>query len=232
MGYNMSNHETKFFISVDDIPAVLALLNEDSDEPIDNIKDAFCELEYKITFDAEGNIINIWFEGEKLCDDYEMFQKIAPYVRPCSYLIMQGEDGYYWKWIFQNNECIEVPGELSFECIYEAEYEIVERRSHRITDDENWSQTNTLTFVALEAAYHHIVQHYNDADSVEPLVFQFPDSPRVVQIGYVFHYAPFRRSNASSGDDVLVIIRRVTHSSPIEEFMLPKLPQLQTRATR
>ena len=52
------------------------------------------------------------FTGEKYGDDLEMFQAIAPFVRPSSYIEMLGEDGAHWRWVFDGTTCKELNAAL------------------------------------------------------------------------------------------------------------------------
>jgi hypothetical protein len=54
------------------------------------------------------NINSIDFSGEKLGDDYDIFNAIAPYVESSSYIEMEGEDSDLWRWVFEDGECKEV----------------------------------------------------------------------------------------------------------------------------
>ena len=51
--------------------------------------------------DAE-NIIALEFLGEKLGDENILFRTIAPFVRGNSYILMAGEDGKIWRWLFHD----------------------------------------------------------------------------------------------------------------------------------
>jgi hypothetical protein len=75
-----------------------------------NIKELFDAWRWEVSH-AEDNddadIIDINFSGEKLGDDFELFQAIAPWVEKDSYIEMQGEDGSSWRWCFDGKKCIE-----------------------------------------------------------------------------------------------------------------------------
>lgn len=60
-------------------------------------------------------IHGISFEGENQDGtEHEMFNAIAPFVEPGSYIEMQGEDGAIWRWVFQDDTCIEKAAEIGF----------------------------------------------------------------------------------------------------------------------
>lgn len=71
-------------------------------------------MEYSFELDPDGNIMDIEFIGEKLYDDFSIFQAIAPYVKDGSYIEMMGEDGEQWRWVFQDGECQEIKATVSW----------------------------------------------------------------------------------------------------------------------
>ena len=60
-------------------------------------------------------VTGISFDGERQ-DGTEtaMFDSIAPFVEPGSYIEMQGEDGEVWRWVFDGVNCIEKNAEITF----------------------------------------------------------------------------------------------------------------------
>ena len=99
MGYCMDMQDAQFFVSAENTGRVFAMTEN------------YC---YNFKLNAEGDITAIEFQGEKLRDDYEMFQKIAPFVRDGSFLEMMGEDGALWRWVFRNGRCQEVNAIVSW----------------------------------------------------------------------------------------------------------------------
>ena len=65
-------------------------------------------------FDSEGNMVHISFVGEKLTEDLELLDAIAPFVERGSYIHMAGEDFGTWRWYFDGENCIEEQPELVF----------------------------------------------------------------------------------------------------------------------
>lgn len=63
----------------------------------------------------EGDIVGLEFSGEKLGDDFLLFQAIAPYVESGSFIEMRGEDGAMWKWSFAYASCRELAGHTVYE---------------------------------------------------------------------------------------------------------------------
>jgi len=56
----------------------------------------------KLPFGEEGDIIDIYFEGQKFGQDEVFLEAIAPYVEEGSYIEMQGECGARWRWLFKD----------------------------------------------------------------------------------------------------------------------------------
>jgi hypothetical protein len=66
--------------------------------------------------DGETNEIEgINFEGEKIGDEEALFDAIAPFVEPGSFLEMQGEDGALWRWVFDGKTCTEKTATVSWD---------------------------------------------------------------------------------------------------------------------
>jgi hypothetical protein len=63
----------------------------------------------------EGDIVGLEFKGEKLGDDFTLFQAIAPFVEDGSFIEMRGEDGAMWKWSFNYTYCRELAGHTVYE---------------------------------------------------------------------------------------------------------------------
>ena len=93
MGYYMDMQDSKFFVPTERTGFVFASTKRAG---------------YNFELNAEGDIIGIEFQGGTLRDDFEMFQKIAPFVRDGSFLEMTGEDGALWRWVFKDGECQEI----------------------------------------------------------------------------------------------------------------------------
>ena len=87
MGYCIEMKGSKFFVPTEHTGRVYAMTQGQS---------------YDFQLDTDGNITELEFIGEKLGNDFEMFQSIAPYVQDGSYIWMIGEDGSQWRWVFQS----------------------------------------------------------------------------------------------------------------------------------
>lgn len=69
---------------------------------------------YDFQLDQDGNITELEFIGEKLGNDFKMFQSIAAYVQDGSYIWMIGEDGVQWRWVFRAGICKEVKAKVEW----------------------------------------------------------------------------------------------------------------------
>lgn len=78
------------------------------------LKEAVQAFRWDIEFDKGGNCINIYFEGEKVGDDDQFLEALAPFVEPGSYIEMQGENGEIWRWVFNGETMKEVYAEVTF----------------------------------------------------------------------------------------------------------------------
>lgn len=80
----------------------------------DYLKDAMADWRFPIELDDDLNVVDIGFTGEKLGDEKQMFEVIAPFVEDGSYIEMQGEDGDVWRWEFTGDSVEEVHAEAEF----------------------------------------------------------------------------------------------------------------------
>ena len=64
--------------------------------------------------DKKGNVVDIWFEGEKLGNDLFLFETLAPFVEQGSFIEMSGEDGAMWRWTFKNKKCKEISPKITW----------------------------------------------------------------------------------------------------------------------
>lgn len=78
------------------------------------LEDALSELDWETSTDDCGNIVEMCFSGEKLHDEDEWLDVIAPHVDKGSQLMMRGEDGCSWCWCFDGESCTTYSGEVIF----------------------------------------------------------------------------------------------------------------------
>ena len=99
MGYCIEMKESKFFVPTEHTGRVLAMTQR---QP------------YDFQLDQDGNITELEFIGEKLGNDFKMFQSIAAYVQDGSYIWMIGEDGFQWRWVLRAGICKEVKAKVEW----------------------------------------------------------------------------------------------------------------------
>ena len=78
------------------------------------LEEAMAELNWEAETDDHGNIVGLWFRGEKLYEEDAWLDKISATVQPRSKIKMQGEDGYIWCWYFDGKGCATYDGEIVF----------------------------------------------------------------------------------------------------------------------
>jgi hypothetical protein len=136
MGYCMSQQESTFSIKPLNVPGALAAIKALAGS--ETITDAsgrhfswvdtreFLEAQtlpgamkawrwFLDSDDETDEIHDITFEGEKLGDDAVLFDAIAPFVEPGSYIEMLGEDGSLWRWVFDGKTCQEKSANISWD---------------------------------------------------------------------------------------------------------------------
>lgn len=78
------------------------------------IEEIFEEIGYYLETDDNGDYIIDEKCGEKLNEEFYIFQAIAKYVEN-SYIEIVSEDGDRWRWIFKNGKCKEVYPKIIWE---------------------------------------------------------------------------------------------------------------------
>lgn len=119
MGYCVSMRESNFKIQNENSPKALEIIKRLAREgkefrwvsnetllEAENLKEALEEFGYEV-FEKETELEILDFVYEKLGDEFDMFQAIAPVVEEGSYIEMYGEDGDTWRWVFENGKCTE-----------------------------------------------------------------------------------------------------------------------------
>ena len=128
MGYEIGIHDSEFHIDNEDTQAALNAITEMMDEAghtprdkafawmngvdpdeWDYLKEAMKDWRFPVEFDDELNVVGINFTGQKIGDEEQMFDVIAPYVETGSYITFFGRgDGYRWRIEFHEDEVEEV----------------------------------------------------------------------------------------------------------------------------
>ena len=62
----------------------------------------------------EGDINDIWFDGQKIGDEDHFFAALAPFVEKGSYVEMQGEEGEIWRYAFNGKSMTELTPETTW----------------------------------------------------------------------------------------------------------------------
>lgn len=132
MGYCMEQQESRFRMRADQFPVVMGALKtlaaRAPQQPYGHfswvdtgtlvnahtVTEFLREWRWRPTLDEGGNIVDLMFEGEKLGDDKQLFDALAPFVEVGSYLQMLGEDGSSWRWVFDGTRCVEQEANVSF----------------------------------------------------------------------------------------------------------------------
>jgi hypothetical protein len=114
MGYHMTQKDTHFHISVSNkVNALIAIQDIYYKDPNrkyswiqknyqlkNTLKEIMNDWRWNICQDLRENVNDIEFEGEKFGDDDVLFRAIGPFVQAGSWIEMLGEDGAYWRWVF------------------------------------------------------------------------------------------------------------------------------------
>ncbi len=79
-----------------------------------NVYDVLSEWRWLPLIDDEGNVENLEFIGEKLGDEQILFDSIAPFVEADSYIVIAGDDGKIWRWLFEGGNCRYETGKVVF----------------------------------------------------------------------------------------------------------------------
>jgi len=78
------------------------------------LEDALKEWRWDAELNDEGDLIDMYFEGQKYGDDEVLFNAIAPFVESGSYIQMRGEDDAIWRWVFEGGKVREVGASITF----------------------------------------------------------------------------------------------------------------------
>lgn len=142
MGYCMTQAESEFFISAENLDAAFVAacaLNQkdehksggsysggkqtakwfswvsaDYDKTCQTLVDVLGHWGWDASTDDDLNITELWFAGDKIGDERHLFEAIAPFVKDGSYVSMMGEDGCQWRWYFDGFHCQEQNGRVIY----------------------------------------------------------------------------------------------------------------------
>ena len=126
MGYYMSQNDSSFFIAADQTDDALQAIKDlkgretikdasgrhfswvsQNFHEASNLKDILEHWGWSPEIDDSGNVVDIQFERSKLGDEEILFAALAPFVKPGSYIEMEGEDSSHWRWWFDGKSVVE-----------------------------------------------------------------------------------------------------------------------------
>jgi len=128
MGYCMDQVDSSFLLKEENQRAAYKAVKEQMSDKsyswvsagwFKGLRDIYAVLEewgYQPKLSEEtGDIIDLTFSGEKIGQELELFNVIAPFVEKGSFLEMSGEEGSVWRWVFDGTTCKEVYPKVSWE---------------------------------------------------------------------------------------------------------------------
>lgn len=74
-------------------------------DEMSSVRDIFKEFDFEVDKDAEGNLSDIVFTGEKTRYEEEFFETLAPFVEAGSFVSFYGEDNSIWRYCFDGKQC-------------------------------------------------------------------------------------------------------------------------------
>lgn len=74
-------------------------------DEMSSVRDIFKEFDFEVDKDAEGNLSDIVFTGEKTRYEEEFFETLAPFVEAGSFVSFYGEDNSIWQYRFDGKQC-------------------------------------------------------------------------------------------------------------------------------
>ena len=113
MSYNMIQQDTQFFMDKPNLEAACQALQSAAadckwfDMSNDySLENGVYQFGWSLDFDDNGNVNSIEHLLTYSSDEKRLFDAIAPYVKPGSYIQMVGEDDTIWRWFFDGTRCI------------------------------------------------------------------------------------------------------------------------------
>jgi hypothetical protein len=78
------------------------------------IEDVIKQFGWEPETDNDGNIVDLYFDHDKMGQEDLLFDTIAPCVRAGSYLDMEGEEGDLWRWYFDGEQMLDQTGKVTY----------------------------------------------------------------------------------------------------------------------
>tara|TARA_R100001129_G_scaffold177621_1_gene152635 strand:- start:64 stop:468 length:405 start_codon:yes stop_codon:yes gene_type:complete len=126
MGYCIFQRDGKFKIASADKAGALSALKKLSKgdyawvdhlglEQADTLEQAIRAWRWHATTDEQGNIDDLYFNGEKYGDEEVLLKVLALYAESGSWVEMQGEDGERWMWKFERRQLVTYNAKITFD---------------------------------------------------------------------------------------------------------------------
>lgn len=120
MGYDVSNRGGRFFLGQSKSSDAAKALRKyrvscgyDCDKS-ESLVDILNDLCWRAEIDDAGNIVDLYLNDERLGDEETFFEVLAPFVKPGSFIALEGEDGYIWCFYFDGRHCTQHHGVIVF----------------------------------------------------------------------------------------------------------------------
>lgn len=113
----------------------------------DSIDDILQEFGYDTYADDEGTIHDVYFAADKIGDEFQLFEAIAPFVEAGSFIAMRGEDGALWRWYFDGQRCLEEDGQVSYGDAEPPKAKAEEPKKEELTDRDRIAELGNENIV-------------------------------------------------------------------------------------
>lgn len=119
----MYQTESNFRIKAERLPALLAALksleagrwvSQSEINRATTVEEVLRAWRWVPDFDGNGDLVELWFRGEKSGDEDSLFRVLAPYVEPGSFIEMRGEDDALWRFWFTDGKCHEIYPDITW----------------------------------------------------------------------------------------------------------------------
>lgn len=108
MGYDIWQRDSSFCIRRENFPGLVKAAIQrfpDLFDEMSSVREIFKGFDFEVDKDAEGNLSDITFTGDRAGNEDELFETIAPFVEPGSSVSFYGEDGNIWQYRFDGEQC-------------------------------------------------------------------------------------------------------------------------------
>ena len=108
MGYDIWQRDSSFCIHKENFPGLVKAAIQrfpDLFDEMSSVREIFKEFDFEVDKDAEGNLSDIVFTGEKAGNEDDLFETIAPFVEQGSSVSFYEEDNSIWQYCFDGKQC-------------------------------------------------------------------------------------------------------------------------------